>query len=50
MTWLVRISGLSRLIFWFVFDCKSRLLGRLLGPIAPWLFGLAIGIRPRRVK
>jgi hypothetical protein len=42
LNWFVRISGLSRLIFWFCFDCKWK-LPKWFVTIAPWLFGLAIG-------
>lgn len=39
-------SVVSRFLFWLV--CDSRI--KLPGPLAPWLFGLAIGRRPRRIK
>jgi hypothetical protein len=36
---------MRRLLFWLVLD-GPRLPGRL----APWLFGLAIGSKPRKVN
>jgi hypothetical protein len=36
---------MSRFLLWLVMDSKIKL-----GPLAPWLFGLAIGRWPHRVK
>lgn len=39
------------LICWLLFDARLPwLVARALDPIAPWLLGLAIGRRPRRVR
>lgn len=35
---------LRKFLLWLVWD------GPYLGPLAPWLFGLAIGRRPHEVK
>lgn len=37
---------MSRLLLWLVLDSGIRLPG----PLAPWLFGLALGRRPHRMK
>jgi hypothetical protein len=48
LNWFMRMSGLSRLLLWLVFDYKGRLPGFVVR-LGPWLFGLAIGRKPHRV-
>ena len=48
LNWVVRTSGLSRLILWFCFDYKGKVPKWVIA-IAPWLFGLAVGRKPHRV-
>lgn len=36
---------MRRFLFWLVMDSTIKL-----GPLAPWVFGLAIGRWPHRVK
>jgi hypothetical protein len=42
---------LKHFLLWLLMDAKlPHPIVRVLDPLAPWLFGLAIGRRPRRVR
>jgi len=45
LNWIIRKSGLNRLLFWLVWKSGIPLPGKL----APWLLGLAIGYKPNPV-
>jgi hypothetical protein len=49
LNWIMRMSGLSRIIFWFCFEYKGYAPKWLIDGAA-WLFGLAVGRKPHLVK